>query len=425
MDLVLPVLLTLLAGAPVAEDIRSERARVESEARAAYDRKDYPAFLQSSRRLTELTPGSVRSLYNLACAQALAGAGADAMATLDRIARMGVSMDAAADEDFASLRGTPAFQGVLARMADLEKPVGKSRVAFTLPEKDLVTEGIAYDPKSGDFFVSSVHRRKVVRVSRDGRCSDFVKEGQDGLLSALALAVDPTRGVLLVSSEAMPMMLGLRPEQKGRSFILEYDLASGKLRDRLDPPSGAGEVHLSDLAVGHDGTLAISDPQSGAVFVRRPGDAGLRVLVPPGPLFSPQGLAWTPDGHALYVADYTQGIARIDPASGAVSLLPGPAEVTMGGIDGLVYARGTLVGIENGYRPHKVVGLKLDPEGLRIVEVAVLESANPEFDEPTLGVVAGDDLYYVGSSQYSKVRKDGSLDLEHMKRPVILRMPLP
>ena len=424
MGVVLPVLLAVLAGAPTTEDVRAERASLDLEAREAYQRKDYPAFLRFSRKLVELTPGGVRSLYNLACAQALAGSGQEAVSTLDRIARMGVVMDAGADTDFASLKGTPAFEAVLGRMAALETPVGRSRVAFTLPEKDLITEGIAHDPKSGDFFVSSVHRRKVVRVSRDGGVSDFVKEGQDGLFSALALAVDPARGSLYVSSEAMPMMQGLRPEEKGRSFVLEYDLAAGKLRRRLDPPAGLGEAHLSDLAVGPDGTLVVSDPRSGRVYVRRPAESTLRVLVDAGPLVSPQGLAWTPDGRRLFVADYTQGIARIDPASGAVSLLPGPEDAVLGGIDGLLYVRGSLVGIQNGFRPHKVVRLELDGDQGRIVEATVLERSNPEFDEPTLGVLAGDELYYVASSQYSKVREDGSLDLERMRLPVVLRMPL-
>jgi sugar lactone lactonase YvrE len=420
----LPVLLALLAGAPAAKGVGAERGRLDRTARDAYARKDYPAFLQSSRKLAELIPGDPRSLYNLACAQALTGAGAKAIATLDRIATMGVVMDAGADGDFASLKGTPAFDAVLEKMAALGMPGGRSRLAFTLPEKDLITEGIAHDPRRGDFFVSSVHRRKVLRVSKDGHVSDFVKEGQDGLLSALALAVDPAHGALFVSSEAMPMMQGLRPEDKGRSFVLEYGLALGKLRTRLDPPAGAGEVHLSDLAVGPDGTLVVSDPASGRVYVRRPGDPALQVLVDAGPLVSPQGLAWAPDGRRLFVADYVLGIARVDPASGSVSLLPGPANVALGGIDGLVFARGSLVGIQNGFRPHKVVRLKLDAEQSRIVEATVLERSNPEFDEPTLGVIADDAFYYVASSQYSKVRGDGSLDLQHLKPPVVLRMPL-
>jgi sugar lactone lactonase YvrE len=422
--LALSVLVALLGTAGAAEDVRGERARLDREARGAYERKDYAAFLQASRRLVELGPGSGRGLYNLACAQALAGRPDEAVATLDRIARMGIVLDAGTDPDLAPLKGAPAFEAVLARMAALGAPMGRSRVAFSLPEKDLITEGIAQDPQSGDFFVSSVHRRKVLRVSPDGRVADFVTEGQDGLLSALALAVDPRRRSLYVSSEAMPSMLGLRPEDKGRSFVVDYDVDSGRARRTLTPPSGAGEAHLGDLSVGPDGTLAVSDPQSGRVYVLPPSDSTLRVLVEAGPLVSPQGLAFSPDGRWIFVADYARGIARIDPRGGAVGLLPAPEDAPVGGIDGLVYVGDSLVGIENGYSPHKVVRMRLAADQARIVESTVLERSNPLFDEPTLGVVVGDELYYVATSQYSKVREDGSLDLERLKPPLVLRMPI-
>jgi hypothetical protein len=141
----------------------------------------------------------VGALYNLACAQALTGGGDQAIATLDRIARMGVILDAAKDPDFAS-SGLAGLRDGAREDGGPAAPVGRSRVAFTLPERDLITEGIGWDPKSGDFFVSSVHRRKVLRVSRDGRVADFVKEGQHGLFSALALAW--TRGAGPSSSPA-------------------------------------------------------------------------------------------------------------------------------------------------------------------------------------------------------------------------------
>jgi hypothetical protein len=108
-------------------------------------------------------------------------------------------------------------------------------------------------------------------------------------------------------------MRGLRPEDKGRSFVVEYDLASGQQLRRLLPPPALADAHLSDLAVGPDGTLAVSDPHSGRVFVLGQAEPALRVLVDAGPLLSPQGLAFSSDGRSIFVADYALGIARIDP----------------------------------------------------------------------------------------------------------------
>jgi len=144
-----------------------------------------------------------------------------------------------------------------------------------------------------------------------------------------------------------------------------------------------------------------------------------------GPLVSPQGIAWSPDGLSFFVADYTQGIARVEIADGAVRLLDAPKDAVVTGIDGLVWADGSLVGIQNGVRPHRVARHRLNPSFERVEEVTVLERGHPSFDEPTLGVRVGAELYYVANSQYRFVGDDGTLVLDRLQPPVILRAPLP
>jgi hypothetical protein len=55
----------------------------------------------------------------------------------------------------------------------------------------------------------------------------------------------------------------------------------------------------------------------------------------------------------------------IDRASRSISVLPGPDTVVTMGIDGLYYHDGSLIGIQNGLTPHRVVRLKLSPSGDR------------------------------------------------------------
>jgi sugar lactone lactonase YvrE len=367
----------------------------------------------------------VGALYSLACAQALDGDGSAALETLDRLALRGVAFDLAADPDLHSLLEMPRFREVARRMAALDEPVGESKPAFTLSDRTLITEGVAFDPTSGDFFVSSVRHRKILRISPEGEVRDFVPSGRDGLYSAVALDVDPLRKVLWASSHASPQMEGFRKEDEGRSFVAKLDLETSKLLKRVDPPALSPPSLLSDLAVGPDGQLAVSDPFTGRVYLLAADADSLRVLVEAGPLVSPQGLAWSPDGKWLFAADYSQGIARIDPRDGSVLLLPVPQDAVVTGIDGLVWAEGSLVGIQNGVRPHRVARHRLDGELSRIEEVELLERAHPLYDEPTLGVRVGADLYYVANSQYRFVSEDGALDLEHLKPPVVLRARLP
>ena len=401
---------------------RAAVREAQGAVRAAHDQKDWPAFLAESRKLTALAPRSMRALYGLACALSRNGENAEALTALGRLADYGVRFDLAGDRDLDGLAGLPELAAVVKRMQDLDQPVGHGVPAFTLAEKDLLVEGVVHDPKTGAFFVSSVRHRKIVRIDAGGRAADFVKEGQDGLFSATALALDPRRRALYVSSAATTLMAGARKEDEGRSALLEFDVDSGRLRLSLPPPDADGT--LSDLALGPDGSVYVADPKTGRVYVRKPGALRLERLVDAGPIASAQGMAVSSDGRSLFVADYLQGIAKVDLGTGAVRLLEAPANLAMTGIDGLVLAGDSLVGIQNGLEPNRVLRLRLDLAKERIVEGTILERANPAHDEPTLGVVVGRDFYYVANSQYGLFGDDGQPDESRLRHPVILRLSL-
>jgi len=396
--------------------------RERTAAREAYERQDLRAFLAHTEALVSLAPGSAAARYNLACALSLTGDTVGALGALERLADWGVAFDLAADSDLDRLRSAPGFAAVRQRMKDLEEPIGDSPVAFTVPEKDMLAEGVAHDPVTGAFFVTGVHRRNVVRVGAALRADEFVAEGQDGLCSAQATVVDARRRALWVTSGCSPLMAGYRPSDEGRSFLLEYDLDRGTLRRRLDPPRGDGRV--SDLALGPDEAVYVSDDRAGRIYRLAPGAERLEVLVDDGVLVSPQGLAVEPGGEALFVADYAQGIVRVDTTSGSLALLDAP-DALLTGIDGLVLAGDSLVGIQNGIRPHRIVRIRLGRERRRVEEVRVLERANPAWDEPTLGVLVGSDLYYVANSQYRSFGDDGTPRTDALEEPAVLRLSLP
>jgi hypothetical protein len=95
------------------------------------------------------------------------------------------------------------------------------------------------------------------------------------------------------------------------------------------------------------------------------------------------------------------------------------------GIDGLYLVDGSLVGIQNGIEPHRVVRLRLDATANRVERAEILERARPDYAEPTLGVVVGRDLYYVAASQWEKFRDDGTIEApESLRPPLVLRLRL-
>jgi sugar lactone lactonase YvrE len=410
-----------------ADDLAFAESRRELKlAITAYRATDRAGLLAHAERAVALQPDSVHALYTLACAQAVNGRAEPMRASLHRLAAMRVYFDLGADEDFAKVRTSPAYLAARDEMnALLAERVGAGDVAFTLRERDLLTEGLARDPKSGAFFVSSVRKRKIVRIAPDGTASDFVGEGQDGLWAVFALAVDVRRGLLVALTTPVPEMAGYDAKEAGASGVFEFDLATGKLRSKLvllPPTANGGAGHsFNDLVLAPDGTAYIGDGRTGEIVTLAPGAVSVEPLVPAGRLTSAQGMVLSSDGRALYVADYARGLVRVDLATRAVRSLVGPRDVVLSGIDGLSADGTALIATQNGIRPHRILRLRLDAAGQRIETVDRLAINDPRLDEPTLGTVVGRDFFYIANAQWGHFSPKGPA-MEDLREPTILKL---
>jgi hypothetical protein len=191
------LLLTLaLATLLEAADTTPRWRTLNQTAREAAQAKDYSKLHSTLLELKPLIPGNPRITYNLAASDALLGNRAVALAELRNLAGMGLVYDLKADEDSSSLREFAEFAAVLKQIDGNKKPVTHSVVAFTLPERDLLPEDIAYDPKTRRFFVSSV--RKGIILTIDGE--QFVHTDW----SVLALRVDRSRRILWATPGWVP-----------------------------------------------------------------------------------------------------------------------------------------------------------------------------------------------------------------------------
>lgn len=392
------------------------------DAQTAYARKDYAAFLASTQQAAAAMPNHPRAMYNVACGYALTGKSSEAMAQLEKLATMNLYFDVVRDEDLVSLRGGMQYLMLLDRFYSLNKTaVGKSVQAFTLPERDTIAEGVTHDPKTGTFFVSSVHQRKIVRILPNGKTNEFASAG---LFAVLGMAVDEKRRSLWACSSAVPEMKGFTDADKGRANVVEFDIDSGKQRRAisLDEP---GVNHMcNDLAVDAEGNVFISDPGASILYALPAGAQKLDVFVPPGPFASPQGIAMASDGQSMFVADYSRGLFRVDRASREVTWLMPPKDAALVGIDGLTMFQGDLIAIQNGIRPHRVLRLSVDIAAKSVRRVDILQMNHAAFDEPTLGVIVGKELFYVANSQWGSFDKGVIWPVEKLKEPTILRLGL-
>jgi sugar lactone lactonase YvrE len=411
---------------PRAAAPRESREEIIKHLRATHAARDAKGFLEWSQKLVALIPRSTRALVTLASAHAMNGDAASAAALLDRLTRMGVALDVRTDPDFDPVRQAPAFQAAVTRAATLDTRIGSSAIAFRLDEPDLALEGIAYDPKSRSFFITSQRQKKVLRRAADGRVSDFTRS-TDGLLAAVGVAVDAPRRRLWLTTADL---------KTSSSFLIEYDVDTGALLRRVSPPSGVARTLLSDLAVNAQGDVFVADPIAGRLYVLRRGaddkaPSAFAVLTDTGSIVSAQGIAPSDDGRFLFVADYAQGIVRVDQKTGAAMLLPAPDDTAPTDVDGLVLHGRDLIAIQNGFEPHRVARFRLNAARERITAIETLERHHPEFDEPTLGVLVDHDLHYVANSKAGRENADGAgttpgtAATTKPRAPAILRLTLP
>ena len=424
--LIMTVVVCLTFIAPIwgqgnqAKDARFYR----QQAAAAFKAKDYAAALAHLKKADALIPNHPSIVYNLAVVYAALGNPSAAVQQLDHLAAMGLTYAVDKDASFAAIKDTDEFQVVLKKLQANKTPVVHSQTAFTVDEKGLIVESVAYDPNDEVFYVSSVHKRKILRLDHHGTLKTFASE-QDGLWSVLGLKVDAKRRHLWAVSSASPQMTGFTKEADGSSGIFKFDLQTGKLIKKYLLPNQPLPHALGDLLLNARGDVYASDSRTPAVYKIDASRDTLELFLEDERFVSPQGLTFADDESQMFLADYSKGIFKIDLKTKQVAHIPTLAEATFLGIDGLYFYKGALIAIQNGINPHRVARITLSKSLSQAEKIAVLEVNNPVFDEPTLGVIVKDEFYFVANSQYGSVNDKGELaPAEKLQNTLILKLNL-
>jgi hypothetical protein len=150
--------------------------------------------------------------------------------------------------------------------------------------------------------------------------------------------------------------------------------------------------------VASSGVVYVTDPGSGAVLRLPVGSTQLEPLVPAGRLRGSNGIVLGAADGVLLVA-HGRGIARIELSTGSIADVEAPPSPTFVGIDGMSLRDRTLFAIANSYGRPRVSRITLDAALARVERFEVLETENPEWDEPTTGALGPDGFYYVADSQ--------------------------
>jgi hypothetical protein len=343
-----------------------------------------------------------------------------AIAAMEKVAELGDGYLPAPQLGFARVWDDPAFKAIVARMEAKLPRLDYAPRVFEIEDRSLLPEGLAYDAKSGNFFMGSIAKRRILRIDAHNAVTEFTGDAAD-LDAVLGIAVDgPRRRLYAVSTSALTD----EGEKRLRNTVVAFDVDTGKVVKRYDVPTAR---QLNDVTVALGGRVYVSDSLSGAVFELHA--EGLpRQLMPPGQVRNSKGLAASPDGKRLYVAHAT-GLAMIDTASGAMKRLVNLTRENIAAIAGLYEYQGDLIGVQNATTPGRVILISLAKNGEEVTGVRTLISHHHSgLLEPTTGAVRFDNgsFYLLAATGVSHFDRKAAIgDPDAVPNPAVLRALLP
>jgi hypothetical protein len=422
--LALLAVLPALSADPEPAEVAGRYAPAESAAvaraewaamRKARAAGDHRAAVAHAKRAHLAWPGQWVYAYGLASTSAAIGDAPMVWYALNQLFALGAAPDLSRDTTLvafsqSAIAGKTGIPQAMLNIRVRSGPGMKGIPAFSLPAADSTfwPEGIAYDSTSRAFYLTGVREGRVVRVDRDRRPHEFARVERGW--SALAVAVDPARDLVWATSAALPQSVGYAPADSGRAAILAFDRSTGDRRLRFELPA-ASEGHVpGDIQVAPDGDVFVSDSAHPAIYRIHGGK--LETFVTDPGFRSLQGQALSMDSKVLFVADYSHGIAAIDRATRVVRWIPSRAKGSTLGVDGLLSWGSSLIGVQNGIVPPRVVLFTLDQSGdITAVDEVVRDPVHA--DEPTMLVRAENQVLFVANSQWEKyddrgVRRPGT-----------------
>lgn len=170
----------------------------------------------------------------------------------------------------------------------------------------------------------------------------------------------------------------------------------------------AEDMALGDMPLAPNDDVIVSDGEGGRVY-RLPAKATVLEHLDNGEFISPQTPAMYTDGKHIFVPDYLRGIGVLEISTKQVRWLSMGEGFALNGIDGLYFDHGTLIAVQNGTSPERVVAFDLDPSLTRITSETIIERSTNTLGDPTHGVIIDDDFYYIANSGWDVIDDHGNM----------------
>ena len=400
------------------------------KANKAFDKEDYKAGAELLKTAYALNPEDDFIINMIAESYAMVGDQSALLLWLRRLLTVSPCFFHF-PETAASVLTSKQYRDLAIAARAKEIRMHGSNVAFMLSETDLIPEGIAYDPRDRVFFLSSLHKRKIVRVRLRTRhrppiVEDFTSEKQDGLYSTLGMKVDAARRVLWVCSSAESFMKGYSESDAGKASLFKYDLNTRKLIRKYE--LGPNPRHLlNDIALNAEGDVFVTDTASGEIFTVMHEKDELEIFIPAGRFESPNGIAISNDGRKLFISDMPFGVYGVDLQTKQSERLPQSVGISPSGSDGFYFYDNSLIGIINivSARNGRVARFYLGASAKAVTHAAVLDCNHPLYQWPTTGVVVGNSFFYIANSQFGTFNSEQrTFPQKDLRKVAVMRLKL-
>ena len=429
----------LISMIPVASLNRAHYNELVIKSRELTRQQDWKAVREVYSQIVEemgvATPAYMR---RIASVELLLGHKAEAIRWMELYASTGMGYDVANDNVLKPLATEPGYQKVAEQMKARTAPVQKAELVCVLPLADIMPEDITYEKRSGTFIVSSIQHHTLYRVTLpkhgEKECGMQEMALDDSLKRwpTMALASDAKHNLLWVTTSAIPdfagfQLAGFPKGDSGKASLLVLNATGGKLVRRFDLGNADAPALLGDMLLAEDDSIYVTDGLGGGVYRVRGNIETAKLEKIGGDFINPQTPVLARDGKRLFVSDYLAGIGVIDlnaSPSQHFEYLPHPENIAVSGLDGLYLDGDSLVGMQNGATPGRLIRLRLNKAQTEIVSAEVLEQSTDRLGEFTHAVLMNGMFYVSANVGWDKVDDHGRLRSgEQFTTPIILRFP--
>jgi sugar lactone lactonase YvrE len=370
------------------------------EAGVAARAGDNDAVLAKLEEMSVLRPDYPRAHLNIAMYRAQAGESDAAMAALRRLLEMGVRVNVDGNAAFDSLRALPEFLEIAPRLQSGPDPVGEDKAStIALTDVTGITESCLRDPESGGWFFGDVRNRSIWKSGPDGGALEKFSSNEDALDGVFKIALSDDGKTLWASTAAVGVMTGENPGDGARAALIAIDIETGRVREGYPTPDDGRKHLLGDFIIANDGSIFATDSMSPVIWRLAPGADALESWLEHDDFVNLQGLVLSANDTALFVADYSNGIWRVDVTTKAVSLLTAPTNASFFGIDGLYAVPGGIIAVQNGVNPQRV--LRIEPAADGTSTARIVACGLPAMTDLALGALDRGTFHFVANSGWA------------------------